>query len=224
MKKPLYLHQELMLLAIDDNGGDFASGMYSYAVAAAMINELLLQHRIELSGKDDSSVTVVDRQPIGDELLDELLNLIAHSKSERTLQHWISAAANTRDLQHRIARQLCDVGVLKHDEKTVLWIFTRQVYPEIDGTVEESIRQRMAKVMFDPAASCDEKTLVLIALAKHGKLLDANFPKDQLAHHKDRIDSLASEACPLSEATKATIEAAEAAILVAVMIPTMINT
>jgi hypothetical protein len=224
MTKPLYLHQELMLLAIDDNGGDFASGMFSYAVAAGMINELLLQHRIQLNDKDDSKVIVVDRRPIGDELLDELFTLINETESEQTLQHWISSAVNIRDLHHRIAHQLCDLGVLKQDEKTVLWIFTRQVYPELDGTVEASICQRMAKVMFDPAASCDEKTLVLIALAKHGNLLNANFPQDRLSQHKDRIDSLARDACPLSEATKATIEAAEAAILVAIMIPTMINT
>ena len=46
----LFLHEEVMLLALRDKEGTIASGsMYQYAIGGAVLAELLLHDRVEVS-------------------------------------------------------------------------------------------------------------------------------------------------------------------------------
>ena len=221
MKTKLRLQHEMMLLAIRDDVGTFSGGMFLYSVAGAMLSELLLSERIAANDDKKQTVAVINDAPTGDPILDEFLGQISESKKNRGLQHWISKAASIPKLKHRIAQQLCDLGALKHDEKKVLWLFTQQVYPELDGSWEDSIRNRMAKTMFHDGVEPDSSTGILIALAKHSNLLAANFPKEELRQHKKRIELLASGDLLANNATKAAITAVQTAVMVATMIPIM---
>lgn len=221
MADQLLLHQETMLLAIRDDKGTFSSGMFLFSVAGAMVSELLMQQRIVASSDKKQFVGVIDKTSTGDEILDELLQTILESKKPRGLQHWVYKAANMPKLKHRIASQLCDMGILRHDEKKVLWLFTQQVYPELDGSYEDAIRNRMGKVMFDDEVKPDGPTAVLIALASHAGLLKANFPLEELRQRKERIKQLANGDILATGATQAAIQAVQAAILVATIIPAM---
>ncbi|MFT5301415.1 MAG: Golgi phosphoprotein 3 [Mariniblastus sp.] len=221
MAGQLLLHQEIMLLAIRDDNGTFPGGMFLYSVAGAMVSELLMRQRIVASDDKTQIVTVIDDSPIGDFVLDELLHLIGESKKAKSLQHWVFMAASIPKLKHLIALQLCDLGILKHDEKKMLWLFTQQIYPELDGSYEDAIRQNMSKVMFDEKAKPDGPTAVLIALASHAGLLQANFVKEELRQHKDRIKQLANGDILASGVTQATIQAVQTAIVIAATIPAM---
>lgn len=224
MVEDLRLHQEILLLALSDDKGTFSGGMYLYSVAGAMVSELLLQERIVANNDKQQTVAVVDETPTGDSVLDELLEQIAASKKNKGLNHWVFKAANLGKLQHRIADRLCELGVLRHDEKKILWLFTQQVYPELDGTCEDAIRGRMGSVMFDETKKPDSRTAVLIALASHGGLLRANFAPEELRQHKSRIESLAKGDILATAATQAAIEAIQSAILVATIIPVITTT
>lgn len=224
MKKNLSLQQEILLLATEDDRGTFSSGMFLYSAGGAMVSELLLQQRIAANDDKKQTVAVIDESPTGDPLLDELLQLIRDSKKHQGLQHWVSKAANIKDLKHRIATQLCDLGILKQDERKILWLFTQKVYPELDGSWEDTIRQRMAEVMFDPKSRADARTSVLIALASHAGLLTSNFAKEEIRQHRKRIKQLAKGDFLAAGATQATIQAVQAAVVVAVMIPSIVVT
>lgn len=215
----LFLHQEVCLLALTDDKGTFSDGMYIYALAGAMVSELLLQERISADSSKQQIVRVVKHGSTGDEILDEVLNMIAESKKPRGLQHWVSKVAVMSKLQHRLAQQLCDLGILRHDEKKVLWLFTRQVYPEVDGSYEDAIRLRMANVMFDTKGVADGPTSVLIALASHAGLMKQNFAPVELRQHADRIKQLASGEFLAAGATQTVIQAVQTAIMVAAIIP-----
>jgi Golgi phosphoprotein 3 len=220
----LRLHQEILLLALRDDQGTFSGGMYQYSIAGAMVSELLLQERIVANDDKTQTVAVVNEKPTGDPLLDELLGQIVKSTKHKGLQHWVSKAAGIPKLPHRIAEQLCDLGVLRHDEKKILWLFTQQIYPELDGTCEDAIRARMANVMFHEEAKPDAHTLVLIALASCGGLLRANFAPDELHQHKQRIDMLAKGDILATGATQAAIQAVQTAIMIAAIIPVITTT
>jgi len=219
----LFLQHELMLLAIADREGTFSHGMFLYSIAGAMVSELLLRERIVAHDDKQETVAVIDESPTGDVILDKLLQQmlqqIVESKKHHGLRHWVTKAAALPNLKHRIAHQLCNIGALKHDEKKVLWVFTQNVYPEIDGSWEDAVRNRMAKTVFDDGVTPDSETAILIALAKHSNLLSANFSKDKLRQHKTRINDLANGDLLASGATKATIQAVQTAAMVAVMIP-----
>ena len=132
------------------------------------------------------------------------------------MQHWIAKIASQPKLKHRLAQQLCKLGILRHDEKTVLWVFSQQRYPEIDGTHEDNIRQRMADVMFNEDVKPDDRTAVLIAIAFHAGLLKSNFSPEELRQHKKRIQQLSEGEVLASKATLAAINAMQAAVIIAV--------
>lgn len=219
MSKKLGLHHEVMLLAIRDDNGAFAGGLYLYSVAGAMVSELLMQQRIVAGSEDPQIVGVIDQTPTGDELLDELVQQILTAKKPKGLQHWVFKAASLPKLKHRVAQQLCEMGALRHDEKKVLWFFTQQVYPELNGSYEDAIRDRMGDVMFNEKVKPDGPTAILIALSSHGGLLKANFAPEELRQHKDRIKKLAAGDILAASATQSAIQAVQAAIMVAAIIP-----
>lgn len=222
MNVSLMLHHEILLLALRDDTGRFSSGMYLYSVAGAMVSELMLLERITCDDDKHKTVSVISQDPTGCEFLDELLAKMQASTKPRGIQHWVTVAAGMKQLNHRLAEKLCEFGILRQDERKVLFLFTQRVYPERNGTWEDSIRQRMADVMFAPGTKADVHTGALIALAYHAGLLRANFATDELRQHDRRIKELANGEHLASDATKAAIQAIQAAIFVATVLPVMI--
>lgn len=221
MSHTLFLHHEIVLLALNDRKGTFAQGMSLYSIAGGLLSELLLQDRIVAADDGKGDVTVPDHSETGDEILDEVLQLIQASDKPRNLSHWVSKAAQMKDLPHRVAGQLAEMGIVTADEKKVLWVFSRRIYPELDGTVEDEIRQRMAALMFRDAPA-DARTTVLVALARHAGLLKQNFAPAELDQHQDRILNLASGNILAEGATQETIRAIQTAIIVAAIVPSIV--
>ena len=104
-----------------------------------------MRQRIVAGPDKPQLVGVIDQTPTGDPLLDELLQEILSAKKPKGLRHWVFAAANMPKLKHRVASQLCELGILRQDERKVLWFFTQNVYPEVNGAYEDSIRDRMGE-------------------------------------------------------------------------------
>jgi len=222
MANDLYLHHEVLLLALRDDKGTTTSSMYAYAMAGAMLSELLLHERIVCSEDKKQIVAVVNDESMGDPLLDELLQMIGESTKHRAATHWVTKAASIKKLHHRVAAPLCEKGILKADERKILFLFTQKVYPELEGSFEDAIRLRMASVMFDDSKLPDERTAVLVALASASGLMRYNFAPVELKQHALRIKKLAKGELLAAGATRAAIEAVQAAVMVAVMIPAVV--
>lgn len=66
----LFLHEEVMLLALKDEEGTIGSAMYNYAIGGAVLAELLLNKRISIEkSKKKKFVNVINTEPLGDLLL-----------------------------------------------------------------------------------------------------------------------------------------------------------
>jgi len=217
----LCLHHELMLLVLDDAKGNFTGGLYACGLSGAILSELMLQGIIVLSKDDSKLVEVVDTKSIEDPILNEVVQKIADSKKPKDLKYWVSIIAATPNLNHRIAQQLCDLGILRYDESKVLWFFTCKRYPEIDSTFEDAIRKRMGDVMFSPNVKPDERTAVLISLGKSSQALASNFPAVELKQHDEKIKEICEGKHLASGATTETIEAVQAAILAGIIASTI---
>lgn len=216
-KHPLCLHHELALLVLDDSKGTFEGTMYQYGLAGAVLSELLLQGYIGVTDDKKSKVSIQVDQPSGDSLLDETLAKISASSKPRNLQYWVSKVASSKNLKERIAEQLCELGILRQEEGKILWIFTRKIWPELDGSYEDEIRKRMAEVMFRDTQELDERTVVLVALANGCGVLKANFAPVELRQHKARIKEISEGKLLAAGATKDAIVAAQAAIIAAMI-------
>ena len=153
--------------------------------------------------------------------MDEVLTNIDAAKKPMGLAKWIIKTAQVKELQHRVARQLSEVGILKQDEKKVLWLFTKRIYPEIDSSYEDAIRNRMANQMFDENSELDERTAVLITFAKCVNVLAPNFAAVQLQQHEKRIEAICKGDLFAGSATAETISAVQAAQTVALIASTI---
>ena len=216
----LFLHEEIMLLALKDTEGTIAPGtMYQYAIGGAILAELLLRRRAAIveHGKK-RLVDAIDETPVGDALIDECLERISTAKRRGSLQTWVSRFAGIKDLRHRVARQLCQRGVLQADEGKVLLIFTRTIYPQIDPEPERQLINRLHDAVFTDMPDVDHRTVVLASLADSANILQVIFDKKELKGRKRRIEQIVNGEV-IGKATKEAIEAVQAAAMVLGILP-----
>lgn len=221
----LFLHEEIMLLALRDKEGTTVAGsMYAFAIGGAVLAELLLSKAIgiEQSGKK-KFVKILRGTSTDDPVLDEGLQKIKTAKRRATLQTWVSRFANLKNLKHRIATQLCRRGILRADEDKVLLIFTRKIYPEVDPGPEREVISRLQEAIFTTTRDIDPRTVILLSLAKSADLLRYVFDKKELKKQKARMEEIINGEAT-GTATKEAIEAMQAAVMVAAIMPAVITT
>lgn len=223
MNKPLFLHEEVVLLSLDDKTGNFVSAATQIAVACAVMAELALRKRINVTDDNKKVVTITSQQSTGDGVLDECLNRIAESKTTRGLSHWVATFGAIQKLSKRIALALCKKKILRHEVHTILWLFEGHRFPMINGNRERSIKSRMKKLMFGQSTDHNERTTVLIAICKHSGLLNSNFEKERLRRNQKRIDRVANGELFAARATKDAADATQSTVSMAVLIPTLMG-
>jgi len=221
----LFLHEEIMLLALRDEKGTIVPGtMFQYAIGAAVLAELLLNQRIAV---DQSSrrklVDLVSSTPLGDPLLDQCLKKISTAKRRAALQTWVSRFAIVKNLKHLVAQHLCRRGILRADEDKILLIFTRKIYPEVDPEPEQKLIERLRQAIFADAPDVDPRTVVLVSLANSASLLRVVFDKKMLKARKARIEQIVNGDIT-GKAAQEAIQAMQAAVMVAVIMPAIMTT
>ena len=221
----LFLYEEIMLLALKDEEGTIASGTnYQYALAGSVLAELLLEEKISVEEQKKKKYAVLkDSTPLGDPVIDECLNKVLQAKKKQQLQTWISRFSGLKNLKHRTARKLVERGILRADKDKVLLLFTRKIYPEVDPEPERRMIERMRKALFTEQQDIDPRTVVLISLADTTGLLKVVFDKKELKSRKKRIEQIVNGELT-GKATKEAIQAMQAAVFVACIMPAVIAT
>jgi Golgi phosphoprotein 3 len=216
----LFLHEEIMLLALRDEEGTIASGtMYQYAIGAAVLAELLLNKRIAVGeSRRKKLVNLISSQPIGEPLIDQYLEKICNAKRRASLQTWVSRFAGVKNLKHRVAQQLCDRGILRATEDTIFLLFSRKIYPELNPVPERRLIERLRQAIFTDSGDVDPRTVVLVSLANSTGLLKVVFDKKELKGRKARIKEIIDGEIT-GKAAKEAIQAMQAAIMVCCIMP-----
>ncbi|MFG1947331.1 GPP34 family phosphoprotein [Nonomuraea sp. NPDC048826] len=199
--------EEILLLAFgEDDGRQLLSAIQlDPAVAGALLAELALNERITLR---DKKVTVVNPAPLGDEELDGALARIAESAKERKPAAWVQQLQSGK-LRTRLLTRLATAGVLAEERGRVFGIFRTTRWPELDGSVEARVRERVAGAL--GGAEPDPRTAVLIAVMHAAKLDRKAFP----GADKDRVKQISAGAWE-AEAVAQTIAAINAGVSIAV--------
>ncbi len=218
----LFLYEEVMLLALRNDKGTIATSFSEYAVAGAVLVELLLTERIKISDNKKALVDVVNTKPLGDSILDEALKLMKDAKRRASLKTWLSRVARMKKLGHRVAQKLADRGILRATEDKILLIFTRKIFPEIDPRPEQQIIKRLEAAIFGSARAVDPRTTVLVSLTHGTDLLAVNLGRKKVKGAKKRIESII-EGESIGQATREVIQSVQAALMVAVMVPVIVS-
>jgi Golgi phosphoprotein 3 len=227
MKKheALHLHEEILLLALNDEKGTVHFGAsFDQAAGGAILAELLLTGRLAVEGeKGKARVVVKNTVPLEEPLLDECLARVAADEKKRKPVQWVQKFAGIKHLKHRVAARLVETGVLKEEKDKVLLLFNRTVYPEADAGPEREVIQRIRHAIVGSSTQVEARTVVLIALAKHTDLLRRAVEKSKLKERKKRVEKLVNGEIA-GAATKDAVAAMQAAVMVAVFVPVIATT
>lgn len=216
----IHIYEEILLLALRDKKGTMLFGInYQQALAGAILAELLLINKItiETSGKSQF-IKLVSQKYTGNALLDECIEKIASSKRRARPRNWIQRFANISRLKHKAAQSLCRKRILKMEEDKVLLLFSRKIYPELNPKPEQKLMDKLDTAISGSTKEIDPETVILISICNSTGILKQIFDKSKLRANKRRIKEITSGNL-IGQATKDAIEAMQAAIMVATIIP-----
>lgn len=220
----LYLHEQLLLLALRDEKGTFESGAsyYPFDLAGALLAELALHERIRIAEGKKALADLLSVEPVGDETLDEALGMIAGSKRRRDASTWVSRFTGIKRLHHRIAEGLYRRSVLRDSTDQVLLIFKRKAYPTIDPGPEQALISLLLDAIFSESHAIDPRVAIAIALADATGLLRVHFGRRELKARKARLKEIASDdhTAAAARGAIAAAQAAQAATIAATVVVT----
>lgn len=157
--------EEIMLLFLDDETGKFENMYYEefkYALAGAVLMDLALRSKIDT---DLEKLEVVDETPTGEDILDEFLSAIADSEEEKNTFFWVSEIAKSgAEIRDKALESLVSRGILRVEEKKILWVIGVRRYPTVDDTQEKEVRRRITDLLnTDDIPSPHDVVLVSLA-------------------------------------------------------------
>ncbi|MHC5211450.1 MAG: GOLPH3/VPS74 family protein [Planctomycetota bacterium] len=226
-KQPLWLYEELLLLALNDEKGTPVFGVQAeFAVGGALLAELLMAERVRLDGTGRKArLQLADHRPLGDELLDECLAKVRDAKRSANLQTWVTRFARLPRLRRRASEGLVRRYILRRQEGRVLLFFPHTTFPERDPGPERELVSRLKRAITHGTSRVDPRSAVLISLASKTGLLRQVFrskeERAQLKRCKSRIAAIvAGEAT--GRAAKQAIDAMNAAIVATCVVPAVV--
>jgi hypothetical protein len=226
MREHLHIYEALMLLALKDQEGTVAAdGVgFPFSLGGSLLAELMLLGKVEIQEvKKKKFVNLKDSTPVGDPLLDECLEKVRTAKKRAQVNVWVSRFAHLKKLRHRAAEQLCRRGILRADEESVLLIFKRKVYPELDPGPERKVIEALRKAIFSDEEELNPLTSVLVALADKAGVLKNVFDKKELKARKARLKEI-GEGEATAAAVKELVQATQVAVMSAVTASTVAAT
>ena len=150
--------------------------------------ELAFQNRIDT---DLTHLTLVSDKATGDRMLDPILKEIVAAKDKKDAKYWVGViSADGEKIRDAALAKLVEKGVLKKEEKKVLWVIPGRRYPMIQNKEEEEVRKRIRHVVVDGAIP-SPRDVVIISLASACQLLRTVFSDADLLKHSPRIAEVA---------------------------------
>ncbi|MFD5618178.1 GPP34 family phosphoprotein [Streptomyces yangpuensis] len=182
------LAEEIMLLSLDDeSGAQRLRQSVAPALSGAILIELVLAERVSVSGKH---MELRSTESTGDPLLDGRLRLVETwlRGRRRRMTDWLTK--DYMKVSGPVLERLGERGLVAQQVHKVLGVFPQRRYPEVDGTVERALRERLAAVVLGGARP-DERTAGLIALLHAAKLHRLAFPQHSPGSVKPRMAEIA---------------------------------
>jgi len=187
----LTLADEIVVLMLDDEVGEIRPGcmpVSRIAVAGGVLMELALQGRVDT---DLKALFIVNPEPTGDDLLDQILQEIAAEPEQHPSAWWIEELSTRHDdfVEIMLAR-LVAAGILMEEEFKILWVFSGRAYPQVSGREEREAKARLMSVLFHDEVP-DPRDTLLLGLANSSGALAAILTEAELEKAADRIADVA---------------------------------
>ena len=179
--------EEVLLLLLHDDNGKFArvpEWSLNYALAGGVLMDLALEHRIDT---DIEKLVVIDGSPVGDDLLDSVLEEIVAEPDTHNARFWVERTAGRAEQIRELAlERLVQAGILERRDGHFLWVFKSRRYPVIDGRAEREVKMRIMEVLFSDDIP-HPRDVVIICLADACNLFSQILSKRESERAAARI-------------------------------------
>lgn len=223
MTHTLTLAENMFLLSRKNDSGAEQGHFVEYALAGCVVADLTLRGFLVPNPEKPKRLLVQNPDArTGIPYLDDAFNMFAEKMDGKTAESYVNKLANKKSVLSGIGASLVEKGILEKVPKSFLgikWMY----YPESDPSPEKALIAHLEQVMFEGEAPSAEDC-VLVALMKSTELLNRNFDKAQLKANKARIKALAEAEAEMTVGAKKAIEAVQAAVLVAAIVPAIAAT
>lgn len=187
----LNLAEEILLLTLDDTKAAFLplpEHAVRAALAGALLMELALANRIDT---DLHTLMVINPESVGDPLMDDILERLQADSARRTASQWLNEIAwQGEKLRERVLQQLVAKGVLKIEERKILWVYAQRRYPLLDNREIKEVRTRLRELIFSKGIP-DPREAVLIGLVHACGIVDTLFDESEMEQVMPRLTELA---------------------------------
>lgn len=215
------LAKDLLLLALDDARGTVPMAIQSHlelGLAGAMLADMAGLECLQLKKNFwGEKLSVTEAPTLDSALLGEAVAAIK-ARPGKSVGWWVqNLSRSLGGLRQRLLQELVAQGTLERREERVLFVFSREVYPERDGQMERDIRAQLDAVLVH-GAEAEPHLRWLIQLAKACNVIAAMYPFGQRWAIDKRIKELARlDKDGPADAVAKVIQAQQAAVMVAIM-------
>ncbi|HEX3954898.1 MAG TPA: GPP34 family phosphoprotein [Stellaceae bacterium] len=182
--------EEIVLLQLDDTHDhqvDLLESAANVVLAGAALMDLALRNRIDA---DLRRLFVVDRTPIGDDILDDVLQQLAVIGGDLSAASAIEWVTQSADKYHKKALQrLVAKGILREEEGRFFWMFRAPRYPVVDDREQRVVKARLRELVLSDEIP-DPNDVVLICLVDACHLLDLVLTSQEIDQYKPRVEQL----------------------------------
>lgn len=144
------LADDLLMLLYDTKTGRqlVSSDKADLAIGGALLAELSRQHRIEFTDPrrltKNRTIVVTDPTPTGDDVLDEALYRISHTRSQRA-QVVVSKLA--KGVRSDLLNRLTDQGTIRFERAHLAGIIPTRAWPASDAQPAEELKRELHQVL-----------------------------------------------------------------------------
>ena len=218
---PVSLIEEFLLLALEDEGGEFSripETSLSCGLAGAALMDLAIRGRID---SDLHHLWVVDPTPTDSAMLNEVLAEISAEPQRLHARDWIARLMpQALRLRAEAIQRLCERGILRREDHAFLWVLKARRYPVERGEERLEGKRRILALLFNREIP-DPQDVALVALndacGVFERILDSTTFQEAGPRIRQlrRMDLIGSEIAHTAEVMNREIRAAERRTVIA---------
>jgi hypothetical protein len=182
--------EEIVLVLLDETRGEFVplpESVFAIVMSGAALMDLALHNRIDT---DLEKMMVVDRAPLGDDILDDVLAGLGKAKAKLDITDALyDVALAAEEYRARALRRLIARGILREENGRHLWVFRTRRYPVIDNAEQQEVRTRLRQVVLSDEIP-DPRDVVLVCLVDACALMGFVLSEAELDAATPRVEQL----------------------------------
>lgn len=183
----LSLHEKFVLLTINDEKGTVAYGYAkTYGFAGAILMELFDKNLFTI---DHKRIILSDKNPTA-EVLQEAMELMRSKKKPPKVQEALHLLGQKMHKSFdNVIADLIEKGILKKEEKKLLWVFKVNHFPTQNPAPENLVKSKIKSIVLY-GDHPDYENLCLISLVNVLDLHHEIFKKEEMKKAKKHIKEL----------------------------------